>query len=381
MTGVPAGLRIPESDTNLRVPGPTPVPESVAQAGARPMINHRGPEFAGIMQEVVHGLKPFFGTQSDPLLLTGSGTGAQEAAIVNVLSPGDEVVSLTAGVFGDRFAAVAEAFGAVVHRVQAEWGAAVDEAQLRQALIDHPETKAVLVTHNETSTGVTHDLPALSAEIRAKRTGTWPLLIVDGVSSIGAIPFAGDAWEVDVAITGSQKAWMSPPGLAMVVVSERAWEAHRAARMPRFYWDFLKAKKNGDKLTTPFTPAVGIVHALQEALRLMAEEGPEQVFARHERIGKLMRKGVRDLDLELFADPHRASNTVTAVRIPSDLDGSRLLQTMRRQYRVVLGSGQDWLKDSIFRIGHMGWVHESDVDGVLSALDATITGLRLEAAG
>jgi aspartate aminotransferase-like enzyme len=344
------------------------------------MVNHRGPEFAAAMTEVVGGLKPFFGTQQDPLLLTGSGTGAQEAAIVNMLSPEDEVLAVTVGVFGDRFADIAKAFGTVVHRLEGQWGRAIEPAAVEQAVREHPGIKAVLLTHNETSTGVTNDVASVAEAIRRALPQTAPVLLVDGVSSIGALPFEMDAWGVDVAITGSQKAWMSPPGLAMVAVSVRGWEAHRAAKLPRFYWDFSKARKNGEKGTTPFTPAVGIVHGLQEALRRMNAEGRENVFARHQRIGSLIREGIGRLGLELFADPAVASDTVTAVRVPAGIDASSLLRDLRQRYRVVLGSGQDWLKGSIFRIGHMGWVHENDVDHLLGALQSALQQARLDEA-
>jgi aspartate aminotransferase-like enzyme len=366
-------------DINLRVPGPTPVPEQVAVSGARPMVNHRGPEFAATVDEVLVRLKPFFGIESEPLLLTGSGTGAQEAAVVNMLSPGDEVLSVTAGVFGERFALIAEAFGANVTRVQGEWGQAISADAVAEAVRDNPAVKAVILTHNETSTGVTNDLPALVAAIRKEAKGRQPVVIVDGVSSIGAIPFRMDEWDVDVAISGSQKAWMSPPGMSMVGVSARGWAAHAEARMPRFYWDFTKARKNGEKRTMPFTPAVGVVHALQEALRLMMEEGPENVYARHAALGDQLRSGLQTLGLELFADPVAASNTVTAVRTPTGIDTSTLIKALR-QRRVVVANGQDWLKGSIFRIGHMGWVHEQDIDVLLTALQATLGESRLEQA-
>jgi aspartate aminotransferase-like enzyme len=367
------------SRMNLRVPGPTPVPTEVARAGARPMVNHRGPEFAGAMAEVIDRLKPFFGTTSEPLLLTGSGTGGQEAAIVNVLSPGDEILAVSGGVFGDRFAAIAQAFGAVVHRLETEWGSAASPAAVAAAVSEHPRVKGVLLTHNETSTGVTNDVAALSAAVRREAEGD-PVILVDGVSSIGALPFNMDSWDVDVAITGSQKAWMSPPGIAMIAVSERGWRAHANAHMPRFYWDFSKARKNAEKRTTPFTPAVGVVHALQEALRLMHEEGRDNVFARHRRIGRRMRDGIAALGLELFANPQVASDTVTAVRVPASIDAAALIRGMRKR-GVVVGSGQDWLKGSIFRVGHMGWVHEEDIDLVLDALRAALTEGSLEAAG
>lgn len=369
-----------DREMNLRVPGPTPVPPAVARAGAKAMVNHRGPEFAAVMAEVTENLKPFFGTSGNPLLLTGSGTGAQEAAIVNVLSPGDEVLAVTIGVFGDRFAAIAEAFGAVVHRVQAEWGKAVDPEVVADAVRAQPNLKAVLVTHNETSTGVTNNLPAIAGAVRGAAAGRAPLILVDGVSSIGAIPFDMDEWGIDVAISGSQKAWMSPPGMAMIAMSDAAWEAHAVARMPRFYWDLTKARKNADKRTTPFTPAVGVVHAMQEALRQMLDETPAAVFARHAAIGRQMRAGVAALGLELFADPAVASDTVTAVRVPGEIDAAPLMQDLR-QRQVVVGSGQDWLKGSIFRVGHMGYVSGADIDTVLSALRASLDAVALEAAG
>jgi aspartate aminotransferase-like enzyme len=342
------------------------------------MVNHRGPEFAECMREVIEGLKPFFGTQNDPLLLTGSGTGALEAAIVNTLSPGDEALAITIGVFGDRFADIAEAFGAVVHRFEAEWGKAIEPHAVGQALENLPNTKAVLLTHNETSTGVTNDIPAIVRTIRESSPEC--LVLVDGVSSIGALPFEMDSWGVDVAITGSQKAWMSPPGLSMVAISERGWRAYEQAKMPRFYWDFRKAQKNGAKGTAPFTPAVGIVRALQRALQMMHAEGKQWVFDRHRRIARSIRDGIESMGLELFADPSVVSDTVTAVRIPSDVDGSTLLRNLREIHGLVLGSGQDSLKGAIFRIGHMGWVHERDVQHLLDTLEMALSESRLSAA-
>jgi aspartate aminotransferase-like enzyme len=362
---------------NLRVPGPTPVPDEVAQAGAQPMINHRGPEFAAVMREVIDNLKPFFGTSDDPLILTGSGTGAQEAAVVNVLSPGDPVLAVVGGVFGARFAEIAAAFGADVRRLEVEWGTAANPKAVADALHQAPAS-AVILTHNETSTGVTNDIPALVRSIRHQAPEA--TVLVDGVSSIGALPFDLEGWDVDVAISGSQKAWMAPPGLAMVAVSARGWEAHSRARMPRYYWDFRKAANNGAKGTTPFTPAVGVVRAMQEALRLMTAEGPDAVFSRHARIGRTIREGVQALGLELFPRPEVASNTVTAVRVPSGLDASTLIKGLRERHGVVVASGQDWLKGSIFRIGHMGYVRDQDVEHLLQSLTAVLSDEGLKRA-
>lgn len=368
---------MPETDMNLRVPGPTPVPAEVATAGSQPMVNHRGPEFAASMAAVLEGLKPFFGSESQPLLLTGSGTGALEAAVVNVLSPGDKVLSVTGGVFGDRFAAIAQAFGADVRFLRVEWREAAQVDAVVDAARGIPNLKAVLLTHNETSTGVTNDLPLIAAQLRSYVPQS--LLLVDGVSSVGALPFEFDAWDLDVAVTGSQKAWMSPPGLSMIAVSERAWAAHRSATMPRFYWDFTKAQASGEKHTTPFTPAVGIVLALQTALSLMSSESKDAIFSRHERIGSRLRTGLHGLGLDLFAELQVASNTVTAVRLPERPSGSELIRDLRERGIVVAG-GQDCLKGKIFRIGHMGWVHEEDIDAVLGALRDCLKGSIVEAA-
>lgn len=362
---------------NLRVPGPTPVPDEVARAGAQPMINHRGPEFASLMREVIEGLKPYFGTSSDPLILTGSGTGAQEAAVVNVLSPGDQVLAVVGGVFGARFADIATAFGAEVRRLDVEWGRAAGPVAVREALRSFP-VSAVILTHNETSTGVTNDIPALVRSIREVTSDA--TVLVDGVSSIGALPFQLQAWDVDVAISGSQKAWMSPPGLGMVAISPRGWEAYSRARMPRYYWDFARASKNGAKGTTPFTPAVGVVRAMAVALRMMAEEGQEAVFARHRRIGQSVRDGIASLGLELFPERAVASNTVTAVRVPAGMDASKLIKGMRERHGVVVASGQDWLKGRIFRIGHMGYVRDEDVDHLVAALASILNEEDLSAA-
>lgn len=361
----------------LRVPGPTPVPDEVVRAGAAPMVNHRGPEFAATMAEIEKRIAPFFGTENEVLLLTGSGTAALEAAIVNMLSPGDEVLAATCGVFGDRFAAIAEAFGASVTYLRAPWGSVVSPATLEEMLQSKPAPRAVLLTHNETSTGVTNDIGALAAVIR--RLAPEALILVDGVSSIGALPFSMDAWDVDVALTGSQKAWMCPPGLAMIAVSERGWRAQREATMPRFYWDLQKARKNAEKRTTPFTPAVGVVHSLAAALRLMADEGRENIYGRHHRIGRRVRDGISALDLELFADPAVASDTVTAVRIPPGLENS-LIRRLREEHGIVVGSGQDWLKGHIFRIGHMGWVDDEAVDEVLTSLQSVLQDTGLDRA-
>jgi len=367
-----------ENNVNLRVPGPTPVPPRVAAAGARPMVNHRGPEFAAVVGEIVENLKPYFGTEAEPLLLTGSGTGALEATVVNMLSPGDPVLAVTIGVFGNRFADIAAAFGADVRRVEAIWGQAMTPETVSDALTAQPDIRAVLITHNETSTGVTNDVASLARVVREAAPDA--LILVDGISSIGALPFRMDEWDVDAAITGSQKAWMSPPGAAMVAVSERGWAANRRARIPRYYWDFERARKSAARRTMPYTPAVGVMTALGEALHLMHEEGVEAIFARHRHIGNLARSGIANLGLQLFPPEAVASNTVTAARVPDGVDASALLSELRQRHGVVLGSGQDILKGTIFRIGHMGYVGEADIEHVIERLGLALDEQRRRSA-
>jgi aspartate aminotransferase-like enzyme len=350
----------------LRIPGPTPCPDEVLQAMSRQMINHRGPQFAQILADVTTKLKQLFQTKGDVFLLTGSGTGGLEAAIVNTLSPGDTVLSVSIGVFGERFAAIAEKFGAELIPLRFEWGKAADADAVRQALKAEPKIKAVLVTHNETSTGVTNDLAAISSVVKEFDK----LLLVDAISSLGSINLPVDDWHCDVTITGSQKGWMVPPGLAMVSVSQEAWQAQAKARMPRFYWDFAKAKDYLEKVPaqTPWTPVISVVFAFSVALDMILKEGLANVFARHAQVGKAAREGVKSLGLPLFAEESHASNTVTAVAAANGLDSKKMLKILREEHQVILAGGQQKLDGKIFRIGHLGWVTESDIEAVISAL-------------
>ena len=264
----------------LRIPGPTPCPPEVLQAMARQMINHRGEEFQGILRNVTDKLKQFFQTKNDLYLLTGSGTGGLEAAVTNTLSPGDKVLSVSIGVFGERFTTIARTFGAEVTPLKFEWGKAADPNAIRSALQADPKIKAVLVTHNETSTGVTNDLASISSAVKDFDK----LLLVDAISSLGSIDLPVDDWHCDVSVTGSQKGWMAPPGLAMVSVSQEAWQAHAKAKMPRFYWDFSKAKSYLEKRQTPWTPGMTAIFALSVSLKMMLKEGLASIFARHTRV-------------------------------------------------------------------------------------------------
>jgi aspartate aminotransferase-like enzyme len=328
------------------------------------MINHRGPEFARIIGEVTDSLKRCFRTKEDVLILTASGTGGLEAAIVNTLSPGDAVLALSVGFFGDRLAEIAQIYGATVTKLEFPAGSGVDPEAVRRHLRAQPETKAVLVTHNESSTGVTNPLREIAAVVRQ----TEALLIVDAVSSIVGIDVRTDEWGLDVVATASQKAWAAPPGLAMVSMSQRAWGAQKVARMPRYYWDLALAKSWLERGQTLATPAVSIVFALREALRLIDAEGLDNAIARHRRVGERARAGMRELGLELFADPAVASNTVTAVKAPPGVDGNRIVATLRDEHGIELAGGQGPFAGKIFRIGHLGWVTEADMNQVVEAL-------------
>jgi aspartate aminotransferase-like enzyme len=349
---------------NLRIPGPTPLPDEVLKVLSRQMINHRGPEFKAIQDNVLADLKKLFLTKNDVFLLTGSGTGGLEAAVVNTMSPGDKVLSVSIGVFGDRFAAIAKHFGADVTNLNFEWGQAADPDTIRKALNADPKIKTVLVTHNETSTGVTNDLKAISAVVKEFDK----LLLVDAISSLGSIELPVDDWNIDIAITGSQKGWMVPPGLAMVSVSKKAWKACAESKIPSFYWDFGKAKDYLAKGETPWTPAVSVIFGLEVSLKMMLKEGLPNIIARHARIAQSVRDGVKALGLSLFADPAHASNTVTSVAKTNGLDTKMLVKLMREQEHVVLAGGQRTLDGKIFRIGHLGWVNDNDIKSMLASM-------------
>jgi aspartate aminotransferase-like enzyme len=352
----------------LRIPGPTPCPPQSLQAMGRQMINHRGGEFAKILNSTTEKLKQVFQTKGDVFLLTGSGTGGMEAAIVNTLSPGDKVLSISNGAFGERFADIAEGYGAEVIRLHSEWGKAVDLDAVEKALKSDGHIKAVLATHNETSTGMTNRLGDISALVKKFDK----LLLVDAISSLGCINLPTDDWHCDIVVTGSQKGWMVPPGLAMVSVSEKAWQAHAQAKMPRYYWDFSKAKDFLQKGQTPWTPAISIFYALDVTLDLMLKEGLNNIFARHARIAQIARDGVKSLGFSLFPVEEYASDTVTAVNATDKIDVPKLIQVLREEYDVVIAGGQRKLAGKIFRIGHLGSVEDNDIRSVLEALNKAL---------
>jgi aspartate aminotransferase-like enzyme len=333
------------------------------------MINHRGPEFAAMLERVTAGMKPYFGTSGDVAILSCAGTGGLEAAVVNILSPGDRVLAVSIGSFGDRFAKIASAYGANVTKIGVEWGQAADPAEVGTALTAEPAPgfRAVLLTHNETSTGVMNPIPVLAAAIR--EAAPEALIVVDSVSGLGAVPFEMDAWGIDLVVTGSQKAWMAAPGLAMVAASERAWAAMETATMPRFYLDLRghrEAQANGQ---TPWTPAIAVVYQVHEGLALMAREGATAVFARHEACAAAARAGLAALGFELFADPRFASRTVTAVKVPEGLDWKAFNSALKAR-GLVLAGGQGKLTGLIFRLGHLGSVTLGEILDAISVIEA-----------
>jgi aspartate aminotransferase-like enzyme len=353
----------------LMTPGPTPVPPTVLQAQGSPLVYHRGPGYGRLLREVTAGLKAMLDTEADVLLFTSSGTGGLESAVANLFSPGDRVVVPVAGYFGDRFARIAEVFGLDVRRLEDEWGSAARADALAEALDEAP-TRGVLAQHSETSTGVIHDIEALGKV--TKDAGA--LFVVDVISSLGAVPYRGDAWGVDVAVGGSQKALGATPGIAFVSVSDTAWAATRRAKNPRFYFDWAAYKRSYDlpDPESPWTPAISLMLGLREALRLFQEEGQEAVLERHRILSQATKEGIRALGLDLDGEHPERAWAVTAVRAPEGVDGNELVARVRRDHGIVLAPGQGPLKGKVFRIGHLGHYDRFDIIRCLAALELTL---------
>ncbi|MGH2402482.1 MAG: pyridoxal-phosphate-dependent aminotransferase family protein [Candidatus Limnocylindria bacterium] len=365
-------------EQNLRTPGPTPIPEAVRQAQAQQMIDHRGTEFAELLRETSAGLSELISTSGEILLLTGSGSGALEAAVVNTLSPGDRTLVVSIGSFGDRFAQIANAFGAAVDRLDVDWGSAADPEALRAHLAEHEPYRAVLVTHNETSTGVANPLRELAAVVRAAPGE--PLLVVDGISGLGAMPFEMDAWGIDLVVSASQKAWMASPGIAIAAVGERARAAGERATMPRFYWDFAEARRWAEKGQTPWTPAITVLYGLRVGVQRLREEGRERTWARHAAIASGVVAGIESLGLRPVAPPAHRSATVTAAWLPDGLDWAPFNAAMRAK-GVVIAGGQGKWAGKILRFGHMGDVGIEEMAAALEIMGRTLAEFGHEADG
>lgn len=357
----------------LLIPGPTPVPQDVLLEMAREMINHRGSEFATLLKTSTEYLKKIFKTQNDVLILTSSGTGGMEAAVANFFSYGDEVLVGVCGVFGERFAKICKAYGLNVKTIECEPGKGIEPEVLEKTLKENPNIKGVFITHNETSTGVTNDLRVLAPIVKEKEER---LLIVDAVSSLGAIDLPTDELKIDVVVTASQKALETPPGLAMVSVSELAWSYAEKSNLPKFYFDLKQAKKFLGEGATPFTPAVSVVFALKKALENILNRGLENNFQRHMVLGKAVRESIKALGItKLLADERWASDTVTPVIPPEGVNPDELRKYIRTKFGVVLAGGQGSLKGKIFRIGHVGYVEPTDILVAISSIEIAFENL------
>jgi aspartate aminotransferase-like enzyme len=354
----------------LITPGPTPIPPEVAAAAAAPMQHHRSPEFRALLLETLGRLQQVFATENDVVLFTGSGTAAMESAVANMLSPGDRVVVATAGNFGERWVKLIRSYGLEPVVVEQPWGERLDPARIGAAASEEG-TKAVFVTHSETSTGVVHDVEAIAAAVAPSGA----VLVVDAVSSLGGVELATDAWGVDVVVSGSQKALMSPPGLAFASVSEKAWKLAERSQLPRYYLDWRRAADSQVKGDTAFTPAVSIVVALRTALDLILTQGLANVWEHNRRLARATRAGVKGLGLDLYSPDDDSSAMVTALLMPEGVDGQECYTVLRDRHGIVLAGGHGPLRGRIMRIGHMGYMNEFDIVTALAGLEMALAQL------
>ena len=359
----------------LMIPGPTPVPESVLKAMGRHPIGHRSGDFQAVVQRTTEQLKWLHQTDGDVLVITGSGTAAMEAGIINTLSRGDKVLCGDNGKFGERWVKVARAFGLDVEVISAEWGQPLNPEAFRDALTadTNKAIRAVILTHSETSTGVINDLETISGYVRAHGTA---ITIADCVTSLGATDVPMDAWGVDVVASGSQKGYMLPPGLSFVAMGERAWQAYERSDLPKFYLDLGPYRKTAAKNSNPFTPAVNLYLGLEVALEMMQQEGLEAIFARHSRHRAATQAGMKAMGLPLFAAEGFGSPAITAVA-PEGVDAEQLRQEVKKRFDILLAGGQDHLKGKVFRIGHLGFVCDRDVITAVAAIESTLQSLGL----
>jgi aspartate aminotransferase-like enzyme len=353
----------------LLSPGPTPIPDEVLSVAAQPIIHHRTPEFSALLLDVSEGLKYVFATKEDVYILTSSGTGAMEAALVNTLSPGDKILTINGGKFGERWGHMGRAYGLQVKEVVLEWGQDFTKEQLEAELKANPEIKAVFCTLSETSSGAVFDVKGYSEAVAR----TPAILVVDGISGLGAMPCPMDEWKVDVIVSGSQKSFMIPPGLGYIAFSQKAWKMVETSRLPKFYFDVKKAKKNLADKTTPWTPAISLIVQQRKALERIRATGLENLFEHHRILGEATRAGIKALGLELLAK--RPGNILTAIKVPAGLDGKALVKTMQGKYLAYIAGGQDPYKGKIFRIAHLGYMGGFDIITALSALEMTLSDL------
>jgi aspartate aminotransferase-like enzyme len=350
----------------LLSPGPTPIPNEVSLAMAETMIHHRTPQFNNVFEEARQGLKRVFGTKNDVLMLASSGTGAMEAAIANLFSPGDKVLVVNGGKFGERWLNISNAYGLNPIDLKVEWGRAVRVEDIEKQLKAHPDIQGVMVQASETSTTVLHPVKEI-----AKLTKNGPLFIVDGVTAVGVLSIPVDDWGIDVMVTGSQKALMLPPGLGFIALSDRAWEKTKKAKLPRFYFDLNLERKNQQKGSGAFTPAVSLIFGARASLNMMEREGLNRVYARHARMSRATRAAAVALGLKLLA-PDDPSPAATGIFLPAGIDADRVLEYLRDKMNVVLAEGQDQLKGKVIRIAHVGYMGAFDVITAITALEMAL---------
>jgi serine---pyruvate transaminase len=352
----------------LLTPGPTPVPPQVLAALAQPVVHHRSPDFRPVYERVLTRLREVFRTESDVLMFAASGTGAFESAVANLVSPGEPHLVVSAGSFGERWAAMAAAYGAEVDQLRYAWGETPDPADVRSRLAER-EAKAVWLVQSETSTGVVADIRSLAAA--AHEAGS--LTVVDAVSSLGAVPCETGVWGLDVVVSGSQKALMTPPGLGFAAVSETALAGQGSS--PRFYFDWRRTRDAQRKLDAPFTPPVSLVAGLDAALEMLLDEGLESTFDRHVRLGRACRAGAKALGLELFSPDEDRSAVVTVIRAPDGIDSGEVVKLLCDRFGITIANGQGDLKGRVFRIGHIGWFDVFDIVAALAAVELALADL------
>lgn len=356
----------------LLSPGPTPIPNEVALAMSETMIHHRTPQFNKVFEEARAGLKKLFGTSNDVLMLASSGTGAMEAAVANLFSPRDKVLVVNGGKFGERWLNIANAFGLDPVEMKVEWGQAVKVEEVAKQIKAHADLKAVMIQASETSTTVFHPVREI-----AKLTKNGPLFLVDGVTAVGVVPIPVDEWDIDVLVTGSQKAMMLPPGLGFISLSERAWKKTKEARLPRFYFDLNLERKNQQKGSGAFTPAVSLIFGVRASLNMMQREGFDRVYARHARMSRATRAAATALGLKLLA-PDSPSPAATGIYLPDGIDADRVLDYLRDHMNITLAEGQDQLKGKVIRIAHVGYMGAFDVITAIAALEMALRKFGVE---
>ncbi len=354
----------------LFTPGPTQIPEQVINAMSRPMQHHRSPEFKELFREVTAQLKAFFQTEHDVLILTSSGTGGMDACVVNLLKQGETVITVEGGKFGQRWGQICRAYGLNVISLEVEWGDAIDPGEVEAAVLEHPDVAAVFLTHSETSTGVAFDVRAIAEKVRQHSDA---LVVVDGITSVGVLPFYKDEWHIDVCVSGSQKGVMIPPGLAFVALNDRAWQRAENSNLPRYYFDFLRARKALQSANTPWTPAITLMLGLHASLSMILDKGLEYFWDKYERLAFATREGARAIGLELFAK--KPSSALTAIKIPPGIDGKQFVELLRTRYGVTVAGGQEHLKGKIFRVAHMGYYDHLDMVAFASAMEMALHDL------